>query len=533
MWKTGILACLCMVGCIEPPSDFSDTSGQEVATWDSVLDDSGVSQIDTGPVDTGTQVDSGRIELECTDPQLGIDLPERHSDADYHWRMVRMSSPVLEDAWALVIWPIKSWSAYEEGLPVVVNVLIDTVLDTDYRTGPKPLLDRNLGIVEVQALPPAWSTLDATTSGSLNYQGALSQEAVRTAILWASGQQASADGLTLSDVVERRTCGSRLVVAGHSSAGTTAVGALRPDKSTALQSVAGINLFEAPSHPQFLAREGGVPFLDQDLDRDSDKNGFNWDDARNLSYDPGDCDAETCALDYSQLRFESNVTLEEIWPDSISVRFPGVMYLDRNDNGLLDRASDGSPDLNQNGGYEEDEDFVFLGQIQASEMVRYSAELTTVAEEKGLFADTEWPTFLAQPDAAQEWWAERNLVSDLSSLIADWPSNGWGSITYSEVDHGVAISTRPHLVQPAKMLLSAGIPVQLNPPYQAAKCVFGEELLVSWTPAPEPLEWVDESVVQDWALPEELSSISMRTAGIVGLLWRSFGPIQTCRAGGE
>ena len=222
VWKPCMLLCGIWVGCVYPPDDLIDTSLSDDSSIDSQSPSPDTDRTDTGTEDTGapdsggqdTGLDrpDGRMPLECTDARPDLVLPELQTDSDYYWRLVPLASPLLEEAWAIVIWPMDEISAYPEGLPVVVNVLIDTALDTGYQTGPAPLAARSLGIVEVQPLPPGWTTLDATTSGELNYHGELSQEVARAAILWAAGHETSEDGLTLSDVVERTTCGGRVVV---------------------------------------------------------------------------------------------------------------------------------------------------------------------------------------------------------------------------------------------------------------------------------------------------------------------------------
>ena len=534
MWKPLLMLFGTLAGCVYPPEQVSDTStsidsqspAPDTAPIDTGTPDTGVP--DSGTPDTGSDLPARPIPLECTDARPDLVLPELQTDADYHWRLVPLASPLLEDAWAIVIWPMEEISAYPEGLPVIVNVLIDTVLDTTYQTGPAPLTARSLGIVEVQPLPPGWTTLDATTSGELNYQGALSQEVARAAILWASGHETSEDGLTLSDVVERTTCGGRVVVSAQSSSGTTAIGALRPDRSPAYLSVAGLDLFESPSSPQFLAREGGVPFLDDDHEVDADGNGLGWDDARNLTYQVGDCDAVTCDMDYSDLRYEQGVTLADLWPTRMSVRFPGVLYLDRNQNGVLDRAKDGSPDLDGNGGYGEDEDFVFLGLIQAGQKARYSLELTNAIEENDLFSEMERPSFIPTLEDAIEWWSERSLSTDFQILAESMPSDALFSMTYTDWDHGVAIGSRPHIYQLAEIALENGVSVNLNTNREAASCVVSQDFLTGWVPSPPITSDLSEHEVQQWAFPEEVPQIRVRSAGIVGLFWNTFGPIGTC-----
>ena len=96
---------------------------------------------------------------------------------------------------------------------------------------------------------------------------------------------------------------------------------------------------------------------------------------------------------------------------------------------------------------------------------------------------------------------------------------------YSEIDHGISLSTRPHVALTAQLFEDLQLPVRLNAPYDAAACVLGEELLEDWVLPEGPLS---EAMLPTWAWPETIPQVGARTAGVVGLLWDLFGPIQTC-----
>ena len=102
--------------------------------------------------DSALDTASPKSGTSCMDPSEDANPPMLYGEDDLQWRLVSLESELLEDAWAIVILPTGDRAAYEEGLPVVVNVLVDTVYDSSYRTAPRPLLDPDLGVVEVQ--PP-------------------------------------------------------------------------------------------------------------------------------------------------------------------------------------------------------------------------------------------------------------------------------------------------------------------------------------------------------------------------------------------
>ena len=115
---------------------------------------------------SGTDTSDPESRLSCVDPSEDAIPPPLYGEDDLQWRLVSLESELLEDAWAIVTLPTEGRSAYAEGLPVVVNVLVDTVYDSSYRTAPRPMLAPDLGVVEVQPLPPGWRQGEEATSGA-------------------------------------------------------------------------------------------------------------------------------------------------------------------------------------------------------------------------------------------------------------------------------------------------------------------------------------------------------------------------------
>ena len=62
--------------------------------------------------DTGTQEVDRPLQLQCVAPDLAASIPSLQGDGVLRWRLVQLSSEVLDETWALVILPTEGRQAY-------------------------------------------------------------------------------------------------------------------------------------------------------------------------------------------------------------------------------------------------------------------------------------------------------------------------------------------------------------------------------------------------------------------------------------
>jgi hypothetical protein len=204
------------------------------------------------------------------------------------------------------------------------------------------------------------------------------------------------------------------------------------------------------------------------------------------------------------------------------------MYLDRNQNGVLDLGTDSSPDVNGDGALTQDEDFVIMGQIQGQTGYRFSMEAITAAVSRDIFSGTEWPDFVPSEAETAEWWSHRSMAKDLQRVVEAWPDGAIAGVSYTEIDHGIALPSRPHIATLAQLFMEESVPLTLNASTEVATCVLSTDQLAFWSPAPELSGSFEETDLPLWGWPDSISSTTARYMGVLDVLWRAFGPIQTC-----
>ncbi len=91
------------------------------------------------------------------------------------------------------------------------------------------------------------------TTGTFDYYGTASRAAVASALRFASGEEADAEGRTL-DEITGADLRDQLILAGRSNGGNLACAVLA-DPDLSLPPVAGLVTWETPSNPQFLLLE--------------------------------------------------------------------------------------------------------------------------------------------------------------------------------------------------------------------------------------------------------------------------------------
>ena len=452
-------------------------------------------------------------------------------DSARSWRVVQLPSDVIDTLYAVVYFPTDpELRAYEDGAPVMVGARPALFSDTLVTS----MVPSAWGIVEVQPVYPGWVYEDYASSGVSDAAGPLAAAALTEAIAFAAGHGHTVDGLSLRQLTGAPVCNGGVVVSANSSGIIHAARALVESPDLLDEMVLALVAAESPHLPQAVVGDLGFTHMDPDHQVDADGNGVTWDDFRNSDYQPGSCEDGGCPIDYSQIAWEPQLSLQSVFGDYYDgLAGGGLLYLDRNDNGLLDISTAGSWDLDGDGAVEVSEDWPLLAwfdNVAPLERVMYSAEATEAALELGVVTAGAWPTHISDAQQARAFWDERSLMAMLPGIIAAAPADFGVYFTFSEVDHALAQASRPHIAQPYQALLEAGVSVRYNVSAPSMSCLVERERVAGWGGQLPWNEDLGEGELSEWALPESISGDEWRALGAAGAFWEYLGPFDRCPA---
>lgn len=505
-----------VLACVRTPPAAEDSAHRAEATLTEALDAED-GPPDSGPLDTGPTVPEA-----CRQGTPAADRPELVELADGRpARLVEIESEAADPAWVLVVEPARG--AYAGGAPVVV-IGVPIMRSTHSFVAQLP---EELGVVEVVPVYGGSGVGEVETGAEHDHGGPASATLLSDAFRFASGQQPSTEGWSLGEIVDIGLCGAGAALAGESSGGSPVAAALAAHPDAFGGRLFGLAAHENPAVPQFLIPELAGMGIDADDGVDADGDGYPWDDARYPLWDD-DCDPETgrCAVDATHLAWDPAVNLAELSPG----RYPlgladGAWYLDLDGNGALSTLPGLGTDVDGSGAVEADEDFLFLPlDLDPSSHGAtwfYSPTLTEAAEGLG----GTWPEAVADLASSTAFWDERDMIHQLD--LADLAGLRV-VMDFTEVDHGVALPTRPHLWMFYEKLLGEAAEVSATASAEVVDCVLGEQA-AGWSPGPAPSSPLDLYTLTALALPE-VEDAQARATAVAQIFWESLGPFDRCPA---
>jgi hypothetical protein len=459
-----------------------------------------------------------------------LEPPRDHSEG-HLYRVVEVQTEAFDLFYVTVFFPPKTYrSLYEAGAPVVLTSMQSIGIGRSWVDEPRSYFPIELGVVEVQPLHPGWNTVGMGTPGLHDGSGPQTAASLAAAADFALGRTTTAQGHTLRDLVNREVCTGQIAILGASSGGITAATALRDHADTLRGRLVGMSFYETPSLPLFVVGDTGSKALDRWPTEDTDGSGAAWDEGRNPEFLGCDLDTLSCDLDLRTLAWAPEVTPADVANTEVKAGAPGLLYLDRNRNGLLDLSPDNHPDTNGNGLIDLDEDFYLMPyqDLTTGDVERqlHSPRVATAAAT--LFGEAGPPAHLAVASEAIAFWEARNAVLAVREAVERHDPDVRYAVTFSEEDHSVPVRDHPHVAVLYAALSQAGAKVRTNLDREAAVCLAGETRLVGWDGGSElGADWELDSLT-DTALPTTLPAVTARAIATLGLFWDSWGRFDHC-----
>ena len=549
-------ALLATWGCGDPKTGETGDSGNGSETGTSETGETGAP--DTAPPDArGCNSDWKSAPADLEEPE--VDASDMNGNT--YRRVVTLDTEHFTPLCVAIYFPVDpEMRPYDDG--AVVGVTVGPAFKDN---GTRSLMAVRYGVVEVRPVYPGSQVNSSNgaacaTSGEHDGGGDDTVMAIQETIRFAAGKGLTTDGYALSQLVGMDVCNAQVSVLGSSSGGITAAEAIGTLPEEDRDLVIGATFHETPPLGQFVNGDAGWSWMDPDLGEDGDGDGHLANDARNLTYSPGDCDdGNDCALDYRKIRYTEDVMMSDVLPDvhTAGVNDGGVLFLDlfngteavdgldlREADCLTDDTLDCSLDVNQNNAL--DEDFLLWPNSLTdskgmSDKFIYTPQALQAAINYA-FEGGEEPDHFLQLEDAEVFWTRRNMLNwadEMGEAYADrdFPMQ----FTFSSVDHAVAIETHPHIRMQYEVFKSHGLNTQYNTPEALVNCMLGEDTVVDWLGDLEPGVEIDEidadlePYLHLWAYPElsrdgtGLDNDHARTTGIMGPFWRTWGEFDRCR----
>lgn len=339
---------------------------------------------------------------------------------------------------------------YESGAPVVVS--IPTFFTPDQKAFQELQGLSDYGFAQVSLLLPGRKDreTDLGSDGEVDYGGALSTAALRDVFLYAAGEKADVDGNFIQDMTTV-------------DLETDIVGAYA-------FSHPGILLF------QTFAQYGDTLSVDFVVAREN----------------PTEPLLSSLELGYFD---KGKATLNTLYEPASQYHDDGIMLSYAT---IAWDTQDERPyfDVNGDGVAREDDDVLFGTQIPGMFGKKiYSSELLAALEVNEEFTKSTWPTDLATPEEAEEWWRGRESLSVFDEVALKMPDLRV-MIVFGKEDHVQPAPDKPHIRQEYAGLVGGGLWVRLNPDvsYVAA---FDEQLAADYGEHPAgtgPTSWEAEAV---------------------------------------
>jgi len=535
-----VMASLSACQCRISATDDTEETGHQ----DSPPDDTahtGDSKPHTGHTGhTGETGDTGTLpplERICNDDYLTVaELPDptiSPTDPEQLQRVVQVPSDDFEEAYLLVVFHADpEQRLYDDGAPVVVAA-IPALKSQDE---PISQISPGYGVIEVQPIYSGWAVDGAGTSGVPDASGPNDALMLREAIRFASGQIDTVEGYSIGQVVEAPVCNDKVVVLGASAGGSIAMQALAEMDPVLASGVLGLANHEAPLLPQLILGDAGALWMDPgDLwnNLDENSNGYTYDEGSNPLYRPGDCEGDTCVLDYSMLHWDPDLDPAQIydWRWAGNTRM-GVLYLDLDGDHEVTHWR-GDLDVDQNGVLDPDEDFVFVphwDERYPESLQIYSLELMEAAVNRRVLDEADWPEHITTRADTRAFWQPRNMMTHVNAVVAAAPEWFRVAVDYTVVDHGQSLPDRPHITLFYDAFNDAGVPIRYNYAEAMLDCTIDPALWADdWSGKELPYNYdLQVEELDDHAMGEAINNNVAKALPAVGLLWDMYGRFDRC-----
>lgn len=469
--------------------------------------------------------DSAAIALCPAGTPAGLGEPYS-SDRGNLYRVVSVPVARGGEGIVLVTWPPAGNTFWADGAAVMVVAGPSHTVDQDWAAHPQSWARPSWGVVEVIAVWPGWRVQDTRAPGAAEGGGPAAAELLSAAVRFATGGL-STEGRPLQDYAPVPICNEQVALLGTSSGGSPLFQAMAATGAEFADHLAGISLFEPPSLPELATVESGAIWMDPDVKTDADGDGLEWNDGRNLGFDPASCTPEGCETDPLTLAWTTEPQLSALWDGYPSDLPPGLLYFDRNGDGAFNIDADKRTDQNGDGRVDEQEDqwarplFVREGDTY---QLYYSEAMRAAAEDLAIVPETA--THIASPPGTHSWWTSRSMGRHAGEAGAALPGTAW-SVIFAEMPHGPALVERTGETIVFDELTRNGATPTWNFPKDVALCLAGEAYegypgQPPESPAPTGAD------LHAWAVPIGLTNTTTQAIGGLAPLFAARGVPARC-----
>ena len=305
-----------------------------------------------------------------------------------------------------VIYPTRT--RYKEGAPVVVVASGgEAASGLEFSTHAS-----QSGFAEVRFAFPGGGKAGFASSGTYDFRGPASQQALRDVLLFAAGKKVDAQGRTINKLVPAKLYNSTVGLIGWSNGGNIALITLAKAASQ-LNFVGWMAFYETPLGSMFFppALGGASDFV------------------QNKHYREGSAATGKPLVDYRKLAYQAvgqkNIGMhKKLGQPEIS----GVLFFDENGNKL----------------WEEDTEFAFpYASYTGLNKQIYPPAVTQAMQRVGLFKEG-WPSTVATLPESQKYFDERDGSTYLSDLAKARPDL-LVTVVGSQLDHLQRQPDNPHI----------------------------------------------------------------------------------------
>ena len=296
---------------------------------------------------------------------------------------------------------------------------------------------------------PDGRKMSFSSGGVYDYRGSACYEALYSVLLFAQGKLASGSGKKISDYVDYKVLTDNVGMYGSSYGGVMAAMVFYKYKK-GLEGVKYIVFYESPATNFLTTTDLGRIGEDRNWNVDADGDGLPWNDIRNLKYVVGSCNETGCIIDFSTLKYDSDIGF----------------YLDNNGNGKPDGWKERGlfiTDINHNGKSDPDEDFVFrpwIVELGGKRRLVYSYLVIKAAEEKGLLSSV--PPVVMNVKETWNFWYERDMGLHYDEIVNNAPWIKVMQISFLR-EHMCPAPDYPNIVVNYNAFKKRGIWIRLNP----------------------------------------------------------------------
>jgi len=387
---------------------------------------------------------------------------------------------------------------YPEGAPVVVigegGAIADGLVNSYMRS-----MD---DVIVMTFIYPGGENLREKrhSDGVYDYRGLQSIAALRDVILYAAGQKRDANGKLLGDLAAYDVLYDNVGFIGFSFGGNIGIAVAALEGDAIRDHLKYVIQWETPVSSQIATRDlGRMLFQPINSGATGRTEFFN---PNYISYGP-----QVINVDYSKITYNPN----SIYP----------VFIDGNGDGIFTVANGShydhpTPDLNDNGELEKDEDFgldtYWYDTYDADGRIVFSRPVMEALLEYGVFGD-QWPSNVATVAEAESYWDIRESVRMYQSALQKIPDLK-GMFLLSDDDHVQSDPHKSHAHQAFDGWTSYASWFKINPDkrYLVEVDPSLEDLPIpELNPNTAPSDWEDHA---SYCMPETIKDETYRIAAV-------------------